>query len=125
MFCRIGMSPQIAQPVHAFLFQGLRFFRPALQKLHPSAFKLPDRAFLSARSKELAMPEYEIRVLKDDRYCTAVIHAEILMDDETAIHAASRLAGGAAFEVWRDLDCVYGLASARPMARAIATRRRI
>ena len=89
-----------------------------MQKLHLDAFKLPDRAILSAASKELAMPEYEIRVLNDDRYSAAVVHAEILMDDEAAIHAASQLADGAAFEVWRDLDCVYGLASARPMARA-------
>jgi hypothetical protein len=62
------------------------------------------------------MPDYEIRVLKDDRYSAATIHERSLMDDEAAIHAAARLADGAAFEVWRDLDCVYGLASARPLS---------
>ena len=61
------------------------------------------------------MPDYEIRVLNDDRYSAATIHERSLMDDEAAIHAAIRLAAGAPFEVWRDLDCVYGLASARPL----------
>ena len=59
------------------------------------------------------MPDYEIHVLSDDRYSAATIHEQCLTDDEAAIMAASRLAGGAAFEVWRDLDCVYGLASSR------------
>ncbi|HVW72527.1 MAG TPA: hypothetical protein VHC39_02720 [Rhizomicrobium sp.] len=66
------------------------------------------------------MPAYEIRILKDDRYSAARIHEQDLIDDEAAISAASRLAGGAPFEVWRDLDCVYGLASARPLARHTA-----
>ena len=63
------------------------------------------------------MPEYEIHVLKDDRYSAAMIHEQILMDDDAAISLAARLAGGAPFEVWRDLDCVYGLASARPLSQ--------
>jgi hypothetical protein len=63
------------------------------------------------------MPEYEICVLKDDRYSAAMIHEQILMDDEAAIFAAFRLADGAPFEVWRDMDCIYGLASARPLSR--------
>lgn len=62
------------------------------------------------------MPDYEIRVLKDDRYSAATIHQHTLADDEAAIDAAARLADGAPFEVWRDLDCVYGLASARPLS---------
>lgn len=64
------------------------------------------------------MPEYEIHVLKDDRYSAAAIHARILTDDDAAISQGLHLAGGAPFEVWRDLDCIYGLASARPMSRA-------
>jgi hypothetical protein len=68
----------------------------------------------------MAMPAYEIRILKDDRYSAARIHEQDLIDDEAAISAASRLASGAPFEVWRDLDCVYGLASARPLAQGAA-----
>jgi hypothetical protein len=62
------------------------------------------------------MPEYEIRVLKADRYSSSVVLEQFHTDDEAAVGAASRLANGAAFEVWRDLDCVYGLASNRPAA---------
>ena len=62
------------------------------------------------------MPEYELCVLNDDRYSAVLIQEQILTDDEAAIAAASRLAAGAPFEVWRDLDCIYGLASARPMS---------
>jgi hypothetical protein len=63
------------------------------------------------------MPDYEIRLLNDDRYSAAKIHEQTLMDDDAAIALASRMADGAPFEVWRDLDCVYGLASARPLSR--------
>ena len=62
------------------------------------------------------MPDYEIRLLKDDRYSAATIHQRTLSDDEAAISVAAELAQGAPFEVWRDLDCVYGLASARPLS---------
>ena len=65
------------------------------------------------------MPEYEIRVLNDDRYSTAMIREETQLDDEAAISAAARLADGAPFEVWRDLDCIYGLASARPLSHGV------
>jgi hypothetical protein len=65
---------------------------------------------------EADMPEYEIRVLKADRYSSAIIFEQSYDDDEAAIGAASLLALGAEFEVWRDLDCVYGLASNRPAA---------
>jgi hypothetical protein len=59
---------------------------------------------------------YEIRVLKADRYSPSIILEQSHTDDEAAVGAASRLARGAPFEVWRDLDCVYGLASNRPAA---------
>jgi hypothetical protein len=62
------------------------------------------------------MPEYEIHVLKDDRYSAAMIHQQISMDDDAAISQAAHLAGGAPFEVWRELDCVYGLASGRALS---------
>ena len=63
---------------------------------------------------EADMPEYEIRVLKDDRYSSRIILEQQHADDFSAIRAASRLSHGAPFEVWRDLDCVYGLASNQP-----------
>jgi len=59
------------------------------------------------------MPAYEICVLKDDRYSAAATHQRILLDDEAAISQGQRLAGSAPFEVWRGLDCVWGLASTR------------
>lgn len=65
---------------------------------------------------EAGMPEYEVRVLKADGYSTSVILEQSYGDDEAAVGAASQLAKGAAFEVWRDLDCVYGPASNRPIA---------
>lgn len=71
------------------------------------------------------MPAYEIRILNDDRYSAAMIQEQILANDEAAISHAAGLAGAAPFEVWRDLDCVYGLASERRLSRRtvqIATR---
>lgn len=65
------------------------------------------------------MPEYEICVLNADRYSAAMILEHTLLDDDAAISAAARLADGAPFEVWRDLDCVYGLASARPLSHGV------
>lgn len=60
------------------------------------------------------MQLYEIRILKDDHYSAAMIVEQHHADDHSAITAASRLADGRWFEVWRDLDCVHGLASGRP-----------
>ena len=65
------------------------------------------------------MPEYEIHVLKDDRYSAAMIHQQISMDDDAAISQAAHLADGAPFEVWRELDCVYGLASGRALSHGV------
>ena len=62
------------------------------------------------------MPDYEIRVLNDDRYSAAKIRECTLADDDAAVLAAERFAEGAPFEVWRDLHCVYGLASARSLS---------
>ena len=61
------------------------------------------------------MQVYEIRVLKDDRYSAKVVLEQMHLSDHAAIRAASRLAQGSPFEVWRDLECVYGLASDRPV----------
>lgn len=52
------------------------------------------------------MQVYEIRVLKSGGRA-ALSSQEIHLSDRAAINAASRLASGKAFEVWRDLDCVH------------------
>ncbi|HUE63790.1 MAG TPA: hypothetical protein VMO78_05390 [Rhizomicrobium sp.] len=65
------------------------------------------------------MPDYEIRVLGDDRYSAVKIHECSLTDDEAAVSAALLYAEGAPFEVWRDLHCVYGLASERPQSQGV------
>ena len=57
------------------------------------------------------MQEYEIRILRPDRTTAAVIEATYFSDDE-AVREAKRIAQSRPFEVWRDLDCLYG----RPMA---------
>jgi len=61
------------------------------------------------------MQVYEIRLLKDDRYSAKFVVEEMHLNDHAAVRAAGKLAKGSPFEVWRDLDCVYGLASARPL----------
>ena len=60
------------------------------------------------------MPEYEIRILNADRHTSSVILEQSHGDDRAAIGAAAKLAKGAQFEVWRDLECLHGLRSSRP-----------
>lgn len=58
------------------------------------------------------MPQYQIRILKDDFYSASLIIDQIYINDHAAIAAASKMAGGRPlFEVWRDLECIYGLPS--------------
>ncbi len=52
------------------------------------------------------MRTYEIRVLKDGK--TSAVYLAVHLDDHAAIRAAERMAIGMPFEVWRDMDCVYG-----------------
>jgi hypothetical protein len=72
------------------------------------------------------MQRYEIRLLKEDRYSTKFVVEQMHLNDHAAIGAGSQLAQGSPFEVWHDLECVYGLASDRPMFQqafsALATR---
>lgn len=56
------------------------------------------------------MQLYEIRLLRDDR-STKFVLAQMHLDDHAAIRAASRMSKGASFEVWRELECVFGLMS--------------
>ena len=58
-------------------------------------------------SKGANMPEYEIRILTSDLHTSSVILEQSHGDDQAAIGAAAKLANGAQFEVWRDLDCVH------------------
>jgi hypothetical protein len=61
------------------------------------------------------MQLYEIRLLKEDRYSTKFVVEQMHQNDYAAIRAAMKLSQGSPFEVWRDLDCIYGLASDRPI----------
>lgn len=60
-----------------------------------------------------AMPEYEIHILQDERY-PSMITAEIELSDKAAIKSARRLARGRRFEVWRDQECITGIAHLLP-----------
>ena len=54
------------------------------------------------------MQRYEIRVLGIDGR-TALITAETHWNDAAAICSAKRLAQGRKVEVWRGMDCIFGL----------------
>lgn len=56
---------------------------------------------------------YEIRVLRRDRTTATVIEA-MHVNDQAARHAARQIAGADPFEVWRDLDCIYGEGHSAP-----------
>ena len=60
------------------------------------------------------MREYEIRILRSDGICSAIIE-QVQLNDHAAIRSAQKMARGQKFEVWRGLDCVYG-ASGRLLA---------
>jgi len=53
------------------------------------------------------MHEYEIRLLKADRTTDTNIVMMYLTDVE-AVRAARKIAEARPFEVWRDLECIYG-----------------
>ena len=56
------------------------------------------------------MHEYEILVLRADGTADTVL-AVMHLNDNAAIRAARKIAEAKPFEVWRDLDCIYGRAS--------------
>jgi hypothetical protein len=56
------------------------------------------------------MRTYEIRILSDGK--TSAIYMAVHLNDRAAIRAAERMAVGMPFEVWRDMDCVYGRVTA-------------
>ena len=53
------------------------------------------------------MHEYEIRILQPDGR-SALIAAEIHLNDHSAIRSARKLAAGKGVEVWREMECIYG-----------------
>jgi hypothetical protein len=59
------------------------------------------------------MHEYEIRILRADR-STATIIEVVHLNDHAAIRAAKKMAEARPFEVWRDLDCIYGKMQSPP-----------
>ena len=54
------------------------------------------------------MRHYDIRVLGDDGK-TALILSEYRTNDHAAVRTAQRIAHGRKFEIWRGMECVYGL----------------
>ncbi len=52
------------------------------------------------------MHEYEVRICNAGGQ-TAIIAAEVQLNDHAAVRSARKLAQGRKFEVWRGLDCVY------------------
>jgi hypothetical protein len=68
------------------------------------------------------MPEYEIVILKSDHTKASFIFEQTHADDFAAVRAAAKFAGANLFEVWRDIECIYGLPSDRnvlPMSSGI------
>jgi hypothetical protein len=59
------------------------------------------------------VPEYEIVVLKNDCTSTSFIFEQTHSDDYAAVRAAARFAGANLFEVWRGIECIYGVSSDR------------
>lgn len=57
------------------------------------------------------MQTYEIRVLDNGR--TRAVLEAMHLNDNAAVRAGKKLAGGKPFEVWRELDCIYGCASSK------------
>jgi hypothetical protein len=57
------------------------------------------------------MHQYEIRILSEDRMATIATSA-IYMDDADATRSARRIARRRRFEIWRGMNCIYGLADA-------------
>ena len=56
------------------------------------------------------MQVYEVRVF-DENGKTQLIAAEVGLNDNAAIRSGRAIAAGKHFEVWRGMDCIYGLES--------------
>lgn len=67
------------------------------------------------------MHEYEIRILRADK-STATVLEVMHLNDHAAIRSARKIAEARPFEVWRDLDCIYGRAAERDSPSAPPSR---
>lgn len=61
------------------------------------------------------MREYEIRILRADRSAGTILEV-MHLNDHAAIRAAKRIAEARPFEVWRDLECIYGGATPQQLS---------
>ena len=64
------------------------------------------------------MNVYEIRVLSADGK-TSFIASEVRHNDNAAIRTAQQIFGGRKLEVWRGMDCIYGM-DAEPLPAHIS-----
>jgi hypothetical protein len=68
------------------------------------------------------MQVYEIRILHADR-STAIVIEMMHLSDNAAVRAGKKIAEARPFEVWRDLECIYGMSLAsRRSGRGIPRR---
>ena len=69
------------------------------------------------------MQVYEIRILHPD-HSSAIVLEMLHFSDSAAVRAGKKIAEARAFEVWRDVECIYGAGHAyHPSGRAIPRRR--
>jgi hypothetical protein len=64
------------------------------------------------------MREYEIRILRAPGSPTLIM-AGTQLNDFAAVRTARKMARGRKFEVWKDLDCITGMARL-PRLRIVA-----
>jgi hypothetical protein len=60
----------------------------------------------SIENRDGFVREYEIRILSAGH--TVVLIEEVYLSDHAAIRSGKKFAADRPFEVWRDLDCIYG-----------------
>ena len=69
------------------------------------------------------MQVYEIRLLHADR-STALVIEMLHFSDNAAVRAGKKIAEARPFEVWRDLECLYGAGHTSPLSNRVIPRRR-
>jgi hypothetical protein len=55
--------------------------------------------------------QYEIRILSDDGKSTIATSA-FYLNDNAVTRAVRKIAGTRKFEIWREMNCIYGTADA-------------
>lgn len=69
------------------------------------------------------MQVYEIRILHADR-STAIVIEMMHLSDAAAVRAGKKIAEARPFELWRELDCIYGEGHSSPPVDRVIPRRR-